>query len=143
MKQTGTPKDVKISHEELALLFGDVSCEEGAAKIHAEGVKLLMITLGSKGVYYSSKGGEGEECCGTIGVPKVKVADTTGAGDSFNGGLLFRLTRREKPLAFTKDELIADINFANSVASLCVTKRGAIPALPTLAETEKFLKENY
>ena len=134
---------VKVSDEELKLLFGDVSLEEGAAKIHAEGVKLLMITLGSKGVYYSSKGGEGEECSGTIGVPKVKVADTTGAGDSFNGGLLFRLTRREKPLAFTKEELIADINFANSVASLCVTKRGAIPALPTLAETEEFLKENY
>lgn len=134
---------VKVSDEELKLLFGDVSLEEGAAKIHSEGVKLLMITLGPKGVFYSSKGGQGEECSGTIGVPKVKVADTTGAGDSFNGGLLFRLTRRENPLKFSKDELIADINFANSVASLCVTKRGAIPALPTLAETEKFLKENY
>ena len=133
---------VKVSDEELALLFGDVTCEEGAAKIHSEGVKLIMITLGSKGVYYSAK----TETCtasGTIRVPKVKVADTTGAGDSFNGGLLFRLTRREKPLAFTKDELVMDINFANSVASLCVTKRGAIPALPTLEETENFVKANY
>lgn len=133
---------VKVSDEELALLFGDVSCEEGAAKIHAEGVKLIMITLGSKGVYYSTKT-EGCTASGTISVPKVKVADTTGAGDSFNGGLLFRLTRREKTLAFTKEELVEDINFANSVASLCVTKRGAIPALPTLEETLAFVKENY
>ena len=133
---------VKVSDEELVLLFGDISCEEGAAKIHEQGVKLIMITLGSKGVYYSAKT-EGCTASGTISVPKVKVADTTGAGDSFNGGLLFRLTRRERPLSFTKEELIQDINFANSVASLCVTKRGAIPALPTLEETEAFVKDNY
>ena len=133
---------VKVSDEELKLLFGDISLEEGAAKIHAEGVKLIMITLGSKGVYYSAKT-EGCTASGTISVPKVKVADTTGAGDSFNGGLLFRLTRREKPLSFTAEELVQDINFANSVASLCVTKRGAIPALPTLEETEAFVKANY
>lgn len=133
---------VKVSDEELSLLFGDVTCEEGAAKIHEQGVKLIMITLGAKGVYYSAKT-EGCTASGTISVPKVKVADTTGAGDSFNGGLLFRLTRREKPLNFIKEELIKDINFANSVASLCVTKRGAIPALPTLEETEAFLKANY
>ena len=48
-----------------------------------------------------------------------------------------------KLLAFTKEELVQDINFANSVASLCVTKRGAIPALPTLEETLVFVKENY
>ena len=133
---------VKVSDEELKLLFGEVSCEEGAAKIHEQGVKLIMITLGSKGVYYSSKT-SGLVANGTISVPKVKVADTTGAGDSFNGGLLFRLTRRENPLSFTAEELVQDINFANSVASLCVTKRGAIPALPTLEETEAFVKANY
>lgn len=133
---------VKVSDEELKLLFGDVTCEEGAAKIHEQGVKLIMITLGSKGVYYSAKT-EGCTASGTISVPKVKVADTTGAGDSFNGGLLFRLTRREKPLSFTAEELVQDINFANSVASLCVTKRGAIPALPTYEETVAFLEKNY
>ena len=133
---------VKVSDEELKLLFGEVSCEEGAEKIHAEGVKLVLITLGAKGVYYSAKT-SGLVANGTISVPKVKVADTTGAGDSFNGGLLFRLTRRENPLEFTKEELIEDLNFANSVASLCVTKRGAIPALPTYEETVAFLEKNY
>ena len=49
----------------------------------------------------------------------------------------------QEMIAETKEELIQDINFANSVASLCVTKRGAIPALPTLEETENFVKANY
>ncbi|MCR5763824.1 MAG: carbohydrate kinase [Treponema sp.] len=129
---------VKVSDEELALLFGkDISYEEGAKEILSLGPSLVMITLGSKGVYYAAKQG----FCGELGVPKVKVADTTGAGDSFNGGLLYRLTRRENPLDFTKEEIEKDISFANAVASLCVTKRGAIPALPTLAETEAFIQK--
>ena len=66
------------------------------------------------------------------------MVDTTGAGDSFTGGMLYRLTRRKNPLDFTKKELEEDLNFANTVASICVTRRGAIPALPTLEEVEKF-----
>ena len=38
----------------------------------------------------------------------------------------------------TKEELEADLTFANTVAVLCVTKRGAIPALPSLEEVEAF-----
>ncbi len=53
-------------------------------------------------------------------------------------GMLYRLTRRENPIGFTKGELEEDLNFANIVASICVTRRGAIPALPTLSEVEKF-----
>lgn len=130
---------VKVSDEELELLFGKgISYEEGAKQILSQGVSLVLITLGSKGVYYATKQG----FCGELGVPKVKVADTTGAGDSFNGGLLYRLTRRENPLSFTKEEIEKDISFANAVASLCVTKRGAIPALPTLEATQAFMTEH-
>jgi len=133
---------VKVSDEELKLLFGDVSLEDGANKILSEGVKLVLITLGSKGVFYATSGKGIVEASGTISVAKVKVEDTTGAGDSFNGGLLYRLTRRESPLSFTKEELVQDLIFANSVASLCVTKRGAIPALPTLKEVQEFITMN-
>ncbi len=130
---------VKVSEEELALLFGEgLSYGDGARRILALGPSLVLITLGSKGVYYAAKQG----FSGQLGVPEVKVADTTGAGDSFTGGLLYRLTRRECPLAFTKEELEADIAFANAVASLCVMKRGAIPALPDLAQVEAFMREH-
>ncbi len=135
---------VKVSDEELALLFGkDISYQDGVQEILALGPSLVLVTLGSKGVYYAAcpKDGKSPACSGILGVPDVKVVDTTGAGDSFNGGLLYRLTRREAPLSFTKEQIEKDISFANAVASLCVTKRGAIPALPTLEETEAFVEK--
>lgn len=130
---------VKVSDEELALLFGkDISAEEGGKKILSLGPSLAMITLGAKGVYYAARTLDGSVISGIVGCKDVKVVDTTGAGDSFTGGMLYRLTRRENPLAFTKENLEADLNFANTVASICVTRRGAIPALPTLKEVENF-----
>ena len=132
---------VKISDEELALFFGeDISYAEGAALIHECGVRLVLVTLGSRGVYYSAKGTD-EVFSGAIAVPCVNVVDTTGAGDSFTGGLLYALTRRENPFDFSREELEMDVSFANCVASLCVTKRGAIPALPTLGDVLNFSKE--
>ena len=129
---------VKISDEELSLLYGR-GAEEAAEKILSEGVKLVLITLGADGVFYAYKKNDGSMEKGRVGTKKVEVVDTTGAGDSFNGGLLYRLTRRDDPFSFTKEELEADLEFANAVASLCVTRRGAIPALPDLSETEAFL----
>ncbi|MBQ5451159.1 MAG: carbohydrate kinase, partial [Treponema sp.] len=110
------------------------------ALIHECGVRLVLVTLGSRGVYYSAKGTD-EVFSGTIAVPCVNVVDTTGAGDSFTGGLLYALTRRENPFDFSREELEMDVSFANCVASLCVTKRGAIPALPSLDDVLNFSKE--
>jgi len=141
---------IKISDEEMKLLFGELSLSETAKQLHEKGVKLVLITLGGDGVFYSAdmgaiSGAGGASAAGydfeegKLGVPDVKVVDTTGAGDSFTGGLLYRLTRRENPFAFTKAELEEDLRFANAVASICVTRRGAIPALPNLEEVEEFL----
>ena len=130
---------LKVSEEELALLYGsEISLEETAKQILSEGPKLLLVTLGSEGVFYACKMAGGKKECGKVASKKVSVVDTTGAGDSFNGGLLYRLTRRGEPLAFSKEELEEDLRFANTVAALCVTKRGAIPALPSLEEVEAF-----
>ena len=135
---------VKVSDEELELLFGkDIGYQKGAETILSLGPSLVLITLGSKGVYYAAKEQKEKRpaCSGVLGVPSVKVVDTTGAGDSFMGGLLYRLTRREDALSFTKEQIESDITFANAVASICVMGRGAIPALPTLEKTQEFIKE--
>ena len=42
---------------------------------------------------------------------------------------------------FTKEGIESDLSFANAVAALCVTKRGAIPALPALSEVELFQRK--
>ena len=54
--------------------------------------------------------------------------------DSFTGGLLYKLTRKENPLALEKDELEDYLRFANSVAVFCVTKKGAILVLPLMED---------
>jgi fructokinase len=128
---------VKVSDEELLLLFGNDDYSSGAGKILAAGARLVLVTLGPKGVFYKTRTMEG-----VVGAPPVSVVDTTGAGDSFVGGLIYRQTRRamnENPLPEAKAELEADLRFANAVASLCVTKRGAISAMPSLSEVSAFL----
>ncbi len=129
---------VKVSDEELVLLYNSSDYSSGAVKIMEEGAQLVLVTLGAKGVFYKTKNGEG-----IVPAQAVKVVDTTGAGDSFVGGLLYRLTRPAEGLnPFTKDgaALESDLAFANGVASLCVTKRGAIPAMPSLSDVERFLR---
>jgi len=131
---------VKVSEEELLLLFDTDDYSLGAQKILDNGARLVLVTLGPKGVFYKNTASEG-----TIPVPPVSVKDTTGAGDSFMGGLLYRLSRTpypEDPFLRSRSELEGDILFANAVAALCVQKRGAIPAMPSRNEVEVFLSHN-
>ena len=68
------------------------------------------------------------------------MVDTTGAGDSFWGGLLSRLALYDvKPGEITEAQAKEYLDFANAVAGLCVEKRGAIPAMPTLEQVENEL----
>lgn len=136
---------VKVSDEELGLLFGcDAGTNEGlaagAAKIMEFGARLVLVTLGARGVYYRTLSGDG-----IVAAQKVSVVDTTGAGDSFVGGLLYRLSREARGLDAALSDAAAlekDLAFANAVASICVTRRGAIPAMPTINEVEFFLRQN-
>ena len=126
---------VKISEEEYELLFGSMSIEDCMDFLHKEGVTLVLVTLGEKGVKYSFNDGK-RSFSGFVPAKKVTAVDTTGAGDSFTGGLLYKLTRNENPFDFEKDDLEKHLYFANCVAAYCVTKKGAIPALPTLEDIE-------
>ena len=63
---------------------------------------------------------------------QVQVIDTIAAGDSFNGGFLFSLKQqgllsRDKLDLMDEAALKKTLTFANQVASLTVTKKGANP----------------
>ena len=61
--------------------------------------------------------------------------DTTGAGDAFFGGFLSRFLAYGKPLKEVSLDDGADYaRFGNATASLCVERRGGIPAMPKLAD---------
>lgn len=55
-----------------------------AEKFFSQGVKNLVITLGSEGVFVATP-----EKQGFIPSPKVEVIDTTGAGDAFTAGIIY------------------------------------------------------
>lgn len=64
---------------------------------------------------------------------KVKVVDTTGAGDAFNGALCYQLAQG-------KDINKTSLNFACLAASISTTKHGTSVSSPTLDEINKFKK---
>ena len=124
---------MKISDEETELLTGKVSPEEAAETLFQKGVQIAIVTLGSEGAYLYCREG-GAQIPGFVS----KVMDTNGAGDSFWGGFLYCISKADKSLEqFTMDELKEYVRFGNAVASLCVEKKGAIPAMPTLAEVKE------
>ncbi|MCI9002370.1 MAG: carbohydrate kinase [Oscillibacter sp.] len=124
---------IKLAKEELPLITGTTDLEEGARILEERGISLIMVTLGSEGVFCRWRG----EAWKQPGVP-VKVADTNGAGDTFLGAVLSRLCLRgEKPLeGLTGAELKDILAFANRAAAFTCSRSGAIPAMPTLAELE-------
>ena len=128
---------VKISDEETELLTGYSRPEDAAEYLLGQGVKVAAVTLGSDGAYVCGRFGG----CRVLGYPS-RVADTNGAGDSFWGGFLYRVNASgRKPEDLTLEELEPYTRFGNAVASLCVEKRGAIPAMPDLRRAEERMEE--
>ena len=125
---------MKISDEETELLTDCKDVQEATKALYDQGVKIVVVTLGGKGAYVYCKDGGYM----VAGFSVTCLEDTNGAGDSFWGGFLYKICSSEKQLdEITKDELIEFARFGNAVASLCVEKRGAIPAMPDLLQVEE------
>lgn len=132
---------IKISDEETELLTGETDPVRAVERLLERGITVAAVTLGHKGALVGTA--EGVKL-----VPgyAVEAVDTTGAGDSFWGGFLCRLLEAEPdgPLGHgpdggrrigrpTLETAVEAAAFGNAVASLCVEKRGAIPAMPDRA----------
>ena len=122
---------LKLSDEELPLLAGTEDLEAGTAKLAERGISLIFVTLGPKGAFFRFRGQTGQ----VPGV-SVKVADTNGAGDTFFGAALSRLSKLNSLDDLTIPELEKITDFANRAAAMTTSRPGAIPAMPTLRELE-------
>lgn len=94
------------------------SAARAARRLHDQGVKTVIITLGSRGAYVSS-----DSMSELVPGYRVKAIDTTGAGDVFNGALAVALSEGL--------ELRAAVRFANAAAARSVTRRGAQASAPS------------
>ena len=113
--------------EETELLTDHKDVREAAEALYSQGVKVVAVTLGGEGAYLYGKDGG----CMVPGFAVKQIADTNGAGDSFWGGFLYKVSTAEKHLdELTQEDLKEFARFGNAVASLCVEKKGAIPAMP-------------
>lgn len=119
---------IKMSDVDFAYLFGDEPYEQRANALLRQGTSLVVITRGSDGAVAWHAGTGRIE----VAAPKVEVADTIGAGDSFQAALLFALYKQER-LARAKlgsigaDELRRALSFAANCAGLTCTRPGADP----------------
>jgi ribokinase len=106
---------------ELELLTKTADYRKGAGVLLKKGVKIVAVKLGSKGCYVTD-----ENESHNIEPFKVKVVDTTGAGDAFCTGFLYGL--------ISGKNLYECARIGNFVASKCIMKVGARAGLPTLTD---------
>jgi Sugar kinases, ribokinase family len=117
---------LKMSDEDLSW-FGMAGEEEAARVWLAAGPKIVIFTRGPRGAvaYTASE---------TVEVPgvKVEVADTVGAGDTFNAGLLAALSQAGKLTKagianLSRDEIAAALSLGARAAAVTVSRPGANP----------------
>lgn len=102
--------------------------ENAADSFLALGVGTAIITLGGQGVLF--KDANGAEL-----IPAVDagpVADTTGAGDAFNGGFSVGLAEGLDPRDAAR--------FGCAVAGLSVTRVGTSPSMPMRSEVDALMR---
>ena len=118
---------VKLSDEDLHWLMGPGETADHAAKLRAAGTSVVCITEGAKGATGYAEGLE-------VFVPanKVAVADTVGAGDTFNAGVLASLHQSgaltKDRLARIDEETLRDaLSLGVRAAAVTVSRPGANP----------------
>ena len=80
-------------------------------------LRLLILTCGTNGSYVITK-----DACSFVETPKVEVADTVGAGDSFTGAFIAKLLQGA--------DIIQAHEIAVKVSAFVCTQSGAMPILP-------------
>lgn len=113
------------NEHECKIIFNNTSLE----KALEEYPNKLIVTRGDKGVLYHN----GKEI---VNIPayKVKVVDTTGAGDTFNGAFAAAL--------IDGYSIYDSISYANKAAALSITRFGAQAGMPYKEDLEKNLAAN-
>ena len=102
---------------------------EMAKVLLSNGCRGVVLKMGAHGTYLGSQEGIGR----LVPAFSVDAIDTTAAGDAFNAGFATALMLGKSPL----DSAV----FAAAVAAISVTRTGAQPSMPSMAEVEAFMKD--
>ncbi|HEY9788339.1 MAG TPA: carbohydrate kinase [Candidatus Obscuribacterales bacterium] len=143
---------VKINEDELHFLTGSRELAKADELRETHNIPVLVVTLDLRGAYLTTKRGNK-----LIPGFQVKLVEATGAGDGFNSGVISGLInfvrpgaqpfeqhkgdRRKIVEALELHDLSEIIRRANAIGALTCTRAGAIPALPTKEEVDRFLAQ--
>lgn len=125
-----TPNEVEASTFSGIPVKTPDDAVKAAEILMAKGVKEVVITLGKQGALAVNQTGSRL----FQNYDDVKVVDSTGAGDAFNGGLVTALAEGK--------DLFEACAFANVVSNLAVTRLGTAPAMPTREEIDDFIAKH-
>ena len=118
---------VKISDNEVKFLFG-INPSESLDFLLKKypNIKLLYVTCGANGCYYATKNVRGF----VPSLKKIKVIDTTGAGDIFGGSAMYKLLSMKKRIdKLNEKDLLEIVQFATVSAGLSTTKHGGLKSV--------------
>ncbi|MFD3257311.1 carbohydrate kinase [Paenibacillus lentus] len=131
---------LKISEDELEFITGMTSSEEAIAALFQGSVKAVVYTRGKDGADLYLSPAEKYESLGF----NVDVQDTTGAGDAFMGGFLYKLldknATQDNVTKLLREYHHEILEFANATGAITTMKKGAIPALPHQADVQRFIQ---
>jgi fructokinase len=133
---------IKLSDEDLLLLYPDLDVEKAAKTLCSEVSAHVILTRGKHGSTWFSP----EKFAIDSPIIDLPVIDTVGAGDTFSGSLLsylhekgyFGVDGKEPSLAKLDKEIITKaMRFANAAASINCSRKGCNP--PSRLEVESLL----
>lgn len=119
-----------VNEIEGASLLGKEDYEEELIKGLKEkfSSKMIVLTLGENGSKCIKDGKVYR-----MDIERVKVVDTTGAGDTFTGFFLSKY--------FSDGDIEKALRYATVASALAVSREGAAKAIPTIEEVEEFIEE--
>ncbi|MBC6438588.1 MAG: ribokinase [Rhodobacteraceae bacterium] len=124
-----TPNETEAEGLTGQIIATPAEAAKAARALMARGVGRVIITLGENGVLYH----DGTAPVHVNALNAGSVAETTGAGDAFNGGFAAALAEGKPPAEA--------VRFANAAAALSVTRPGTATSMPGRAEIDALLAQ--
>ncbi|HEU0240562.1 MAG TPA: carbohydrate kinase [Micromonosporaceae bacterium] len=115
---------VKASDEDVALAYPDAPPAEVVASWLASGPELVLLTHGATGASLHVVG----EPAVSVPAPRVRVADTIGAGDAAMAALLVRLA--DVGIDGIRTQPVATLRYVCAAAAIACTQPGAYAPEP-------------
>ena len=132
---------IKMSDDELAIMCGregiSLSTEKDDIKsifAISDKASLIVLTKGENGATVYDRDLNNY----SVQAIKGNVVDTTGAGDSFIGSILYLLSLGEANLSV--NGMKKAMEFATKVSAIVCSKKGAMNAMPTKNQVNNFIK---